>query len=73
MRLSETLPKSFQKIQISRKSAQGFLNKMGFFKMLYYSNGLYFLSLGFIAFFKSIENKNDKFVKKRLKNGTKDA
>ena len=37
-----------------------------FFKMLYYSNGLYFLSLGFIAFFKSLENKNDKLVKKEV-------
>ena len=66
MRILEALPKSFQKMQISRKSAQGFLNKIGFLKMLYYSNGLYFLSLVFIAFFRSLENKNDKLVKKEV-------
>ena len=37
-----------------------------FFKMLNYSNGLYILSLGFIAFFQSLENKNDKLVKKEV-------
>ena len=34
--------------------------------MLNYSNGLYILSLGFIAFFQSLENKNDKLVKKEV-------
>ena len=37
-----------------------------FFKMLNYSNGLYILSLGFIAFFQSLENRNDKLVKKEV-------
>ena len=40
--------------------------KNWFFKMLYYSNRLYFLSLGFIAFFKSLENKDDKLVRKEV-------
>ena len=66
MRILEALPKSLLEMQISRKSAQGFLNKIVFLKMLYYSNGLYFLSLVFIAFFRSLENKNDKLVKKEV-------
>ena len=37
-----------------------------FFKMLNYSNGLYILSLAFIAFFQSLENKNEKLVKKEV-------